>query len=106
MQFNERIMHIMDKPRDGSKERLSLAEYAELGDDRKRYYAPLYAKYRTKKVRDYDPDCGHFVGWRPIQVGVGEPVAYEHVGYFAARMIDSLYSSNVLTSRIIGIKPV
>lgn len=85
----------------GWKQNVGVAEYEQL-DDRQKYYEPLYAKYRTKKIRDYDPDYGNFVGWKPIQVGLGEPISYRYVGYFEARVIDQLLSSNVLMQRVMN----
>lgn len=86
---------------DGWKQNLSVEEYAESGD-KKKHYRPLYAKYRTKKIRDYDFDYGNFVGWKPVQVGIGEPIGYEYVGYFEAHMIDQVEKSNVLMARILN----
>ncbi len=100
MNFSERIIMANKQAPDGWKQKLSLEEYALIDADKKKYYAPLFAKYRTKKIRDYDPDYGNFVGWRPISVGVGAPIGYEYVGYMAAKMIDNALSSNVLMSRI------
>lgn len=99
---NKRIITSFNRAPDGWKQDLSLSEYNSLDSERRKYYAPLYAKYRTKKIRDYDPDYGNFVGWKPIQVGIGNPIGYEHVGYFAAKMIDSVNNSNVLMSRILN----
>lgn len=101
MDFIERTLMAMNQAPEGWPQKLSLAEYAVLDDERKRYYGPLFAKYRTKKVRDYDPDYGHFVGWRPIQVGIGDPVGYEYVGYIAAKAIDAALNSNVLMERVL-----
>lgn len=91
---------LTNKPPDGWKLKLSLKQYDKLDAERRKYYEPLYAKYRTKKIRDYDMDYGNFVGWKPIDVGIGEPIGYKYVGYWSARLIDQVNSSNVLMSRI------
>jgi hypothetical protein len=103
MQFTTAINFAYEPP-EGWKKKVTLAQYAKLGDKQK-YYEPLYAKYRTKKIRDYDIDTGQFVGWRPIQVGIGDPTSYKYVGYFEARMIDQINSSNVLMDRVLN-KPI
>lgn len=97
-----RVMMALDKAPTGWPERLFLTEYSALDSERKKYYSPLYAKYRTKKIRDYDLDYGNFVGWKPIQVGVGEPVGYKYVGYVAATTIDRVMDSSVLVKRAIS----
>lgn len=96
------ISMAMDKPLEGWPVKLTLKQYTKLDDDRKRYYGSLYAKYRTKKIRDYDQDTGKFCGWRPIQVGIGEPIGWKYVGYLAAKLIDDTLSSNVLMSRVLN----
>lgn len=103
MIFNQRVLDVTlgSKAPDGWKQKVTLKQYAKL-DDRQKYYKPLYAKYRTKKIRDYDPDYGNFVSWRPIQVGIGEPIGYEYVGYIEARLIDQVLSSNVLMDRVLN----
>lgn len=101
MQFSEQIILAMDRAPTGWPVKLSLRQYAKLDDERKRYYKPLFAKYRTKKVRDYDPDCGHFVGWRPVEIGIGDPIGYKYVGYLAARVIDSIFTTNVFMQRVL-----
>lgn len=101
MDFNSAISFANKAP-EGWKEKLTLDEYAKLEDERKQYYKPLFAKYRTKKVRDYDLDTGKYVGWKETQVGIGEPTGYEYVGYFTAKMIDDILNSNVLMQRIMG----
>lgn len=83
------------------KVKLSLQEFAALEYGRGKYYAPIYAKYRTKKIRDYDLDTGDFAGWKAIQVGIGECVGYEYIGYFEARLVDSILNSNVLMKRVL-----
>jgi hypothetical protein len=103
MNFSDRVLTTtMGPPPKGWLEKLTLKQYAKFDDERKKYYEPLYAKYRTKKIRDYDPDYGNFVGWRPIQVGIGDPVGYKYVGYWAARTIDQINNSNVLMKRILN----
>jgi hypothetical protein len=102
MNFTNVIALTMGSAPEGWAERLALKGFAELDGERKKYYEPLYAKYRTKKIRDYDPDYGNFVGWRPIQIGLGEPIGYRYVGYFAARMIDDVLRSNVLMARVLS----
>lgn len=101
MNFNE-VVSFMNKAPDGWREKLSLDEYDNLDDERKKYYEPLFAKYRTKKVRDYDLDYGNFIGWRAIKVGIGKPIGHKYVGYFAAKMIDDTLKSNVLMDRVMG----
>lgn len=101
MDVTERVLMATNKAPEGWHQKVGLAEYAALDEERKKYYNPLFAKYRTKKVRDYDPDYGHFVGWRPIQVGVGEPIGYEYVGYLPAKAIDAILNSNVLMERVL-----
>lgn len=96
------VITSIDRAPEGWLQRLSLGEYDALDDKARRYYEPLFARYRTKKVRDYDPDYGNFVGWRPIQVGVGEPIGYKYVGYIAAQAIDRIMDSNVLTARVLS----
>lgn len=98
----DRVMLALYKAPPGYPERLSLSGYEALDDERKRHYEPLYAKYRTKKVRDYDPDYGYFVGWKPVQVGMGEPVGYKYIGYISAKLIDLVMDSSVLTTRILN----
>lgn len=105
MMFNDKVLNLslgMDAPA-GWKQKVTLKQYAKLGD-RQKYYGPLYAKYRTKKIRDYDPDYGNFVGWKPIQVGIGEPIGYKYVGYWSARLIDQINSSNVIMDRVLNKK--
>jgi hypothetical protein len=102
MIFNDRIDMVMNKAPDGWSQKLSLKQQAKLDEERKKYYKPLFAKYRTKKVRDYDYDTGAFCGWKPIQIGIGDPVGYEYVGYFAARMIDQINSSNIIMKRVLS----
>jgi hypothetical protein len=105
MQFSERVLTAtMGSAPEGWLDKLTLEQYAELDEERKPYYEPLFGRYRTKKIRDYDPDYGNFVGWRPVQVGVGDPIAYKYVGYFAAKTIDAALKSNVLASRILANK--
>lgn len=102
MIFSQRVLMVMNKAPAGWAQKLSLRQYAKLDDERKKYYQPTYAKYRTKKVRDYDFDTGQFVGWRPIDIGIGDPIGYKYVGYLAARAMDQINSSNVLMKRILG----
>lgn len=102
MNFSERVLTMGMEAPEGWKQKVTLKQYAKLGD-RQKYYEPLYAKYRTKKIRDYD-ECDNFAGWKPIQIGIGDPIAYEYVSYWAARTIDQLNSSNVLTERILNRK--
>lgn len=105
MNFTDRVLDLTrGRAPDGWPEKLDLEGYSKLDSERKKYYEPLYAKYRTKKIRDYDPDYGNFVGWRPIQVGVGDPIGYRYVGYIAARTIDQVNSSNVLMARVMNPK--
>lgn len=101
MIFNDRIIKMTNKPPEGWPEKISVAEQTVLDVERKKYYSPLYAKYRQVKRREYD-ECGHFMGWEPYPVGVGEPVGYEYVGYFAAKLIDDVLNSNVMMTRIMG----
>lgn len=103
MNFSDKVLLIGMAAPEGWKQKVTLKQYAKLGD-RQKYYEPLYAKYRTKKIRDYDPDYGNFIGWRPIQVGIGDATTYKYVGYWVARTIDQLNSSNVLTERIFNKK--
>jgi hypothetical protein len=91
----------INKPPKGWPETLTLTQYEKLDDERKKYYHPTYDKYRTKKVRDYDFDTGEFVGWKPIQIGLGAVTGYEYVGYYAAKEIDAILNSNVLMQRIL-----
>lgn len=102
MYFQDRVLQFMDRAPERWEQKLSLSEYASLEDAKKRYYKPLFDKYKTKKIRDYDPEYGYFVGWRPIQIGLGNPVAYEYVGYLSARMIDDVFRSNILMERILS----
>lgn len=101
MDYTNAILTTINRPPDGWPKELSIEEYSTLGTDRRYYYQPIYAKYRTKKVRDYDPDYGNFLGWRPIEIGIGEPTGYKYVGYIAAKAIDQINSSNVLMGRIL-----
>lgn len=90
------------KAPDGWLEKISVEDYNLLSAERSLYYGPMYAKYRAKKIRDYDPDYGYFVGWRTIQVGIGDPVGYKYHGYIGARAIDAVLRSSVLTARVMG----
>lgn len=101
MDFTQ-VINFTNSAPDGWAEKLTLKQYYNLDTERKKYYEPLYAKYRTKKIRDYDVETGSFVGWRPIDIGIGEPVGYKYVGYFAARMIDNVMRSDILMSRVLG----
>lgn len=103
MNFNERVLTVTANrtPPEGWLQKLTLKQYAELNNERKKYYEPLYAKYRTKKIRDYD-EYDNFAGWKPIQIGIGNPISYEYVGYWTARTIDQINNSNVLMSRILN----
>lgn len=103
MQFNTLVSFGYKAP-DGWKQKLTLAQYAKIDEEKKKYYKPLYAKYRTVKHRAYDIDTGQFCGWEPHQVGIGEPIRYEYVGYWEARTIDQLMTSNVLIDRVLNKK--
>lgn len=102
MTFTDKISFVMDKAPAGWKQRLSLFGYDKLDNERKQYYGPVYARYRTKKVRDYDFDTGQFCGWKPVQVGIGVPIGYKYVGYFVAREIDQINRSNILMRRVLS----
>jgi hypothetical protein len=101
MNYSQAISFINEPPR-GWKKSVSLEEYAKLEEDRKKYYMALYAKYRPKKIRDYDPDTGSYVGWKTIQVGIGDPVGYEYIGFFEAHVVDQIFKSNILMQRVLG----
>lgn len=83
----------------GWKQELSFDEYEQLDNESKKRYGFRYAKYRTKKYRDYD-ECGKFTGWMPMQVGVGKPIGYKYHGVITAHYVDSVMNSNVLMGRI------
>lgn len=102
MIFNNRVLLIMNKAPEGWKQKLTLKQFDKLVKDNKKYYKPLFAIYRTKKIRDYDPETGAYAGWKSVQIGVGEPIGYEYVGYFEAKLIDNLLKSNILMSRILA----
>lgn len=103
MNFSERVLlTTMGPSPKGWEQNVTLKQYAKLGD-RQKYYEPVYAKYRTKKIRDYD-EYDTFAGWKPIQVGIGEPISYKYMGYYAARTIDQINSSNVLMDRVLNKK--
>lgn len=101
MLFNDLVTFDKRAP-EGWKQKLSLSQYNKLDDEKKKYYQPLYAKYKTKKRRSYDYDTGAYCGWEEYQVGIGSPTSYEYVGYFAARTIDQMLNSNVLMDRILN----
>lgn len=95
------VVSFLNKAPEGWLDKLNLKQYATLDEERKKYYGLLFATYRTKKIRDYDPEDGAFVGWKPIQIGIGNPIGYKYIGYFAARMVDDVLRSNVLIDRIL-----
>jgi hypothetical protein len=104
MMFNDRVLMIGMEAPEGWKQKLTILQYEKLDDEKKKYYKPLFAKYRTVKHRTYDFDTGQFCGWEPHQVGIGAPIGYEYVGYWAALTIDQLNSSNVLMERVLNKK--
>jgi hypothetical protein len=92
---------------------LSSEKYAELSSDEQFFYDPLYKKYKTKKVRDYqDCDLGHthFMGWVEVRTPIGEPISYvrdnsltrQTMKLMKPKIVDSLLESNVLMSRILS----
>lgn len=99
MKFNERVTQLTDKPPDGWLSVMSPTEYVKLDNERKNYYSPVYGKYRTKKYRAYD-ECDNFIGWEPMQVGIGEPVSYRYHGKIMAKVVDSVLHSNILMTRM------
>lgn len=102
MKFNQVVnMTLSDRPPADWPEKISVDDFNQLDNERKTYYRALYAKYRTKKVRDYDFESGDFVGWKLIQIGIGEPIGYKYHGSITAKSIQSVMNSNVLAERII-----
>lgn len=105
MEFNDRVMATLGPDHE---RRLTVEEYAALPVDERPKWLAGYAKYRTKKVRRYEHcDLGHehFLGWEPVEIGIGEPTHYYWSGVIMARAVDDLLSSNVLTQRILSRKP-
>jgi hypothetical protein len=101
MNFSDRVLTITMAAPEGWAQELTLDEYPTLPAERRKYYSPLFAKYRQVKRREYD-EYGHFIGWEPHPVGVGDPVGYKYIGVFAAKTLDSLLSTNVLMNRILA----
>lgn len=105
MNFSNNVTTLTDKPPDGWPTVISPIHYAQLDDDTKNYYSPIYAKYKTKKYRDYD-EYGSYLGWAEMQIGIGEPVGYKYHGVIMAKVIDSVLSSNIIVTRILSRKNV
>lgn len=95
------ITNMADRPPEGWEPKLSPNEYEALEADRKNYYSPVYAKYHTKKYRDYD-DHDNYIGWASMEVGVGKPIGYKYHGVIMARVIDSVLNSSVIATRLLS----
>lgn len=109
MNFSGRVTQLTDRPPEGWPKRISPKRYAGLNENRQYYYSPIYAKYKTKKYREYETcDLGHshYQGWAIKRIPIGEPVRYEYHGAIMGRVVEDVLKSSVLASRIMGIKPV
>ena len=94
------------------------SKYENLSEREQYSYSPIYAKYKSKKVRYYNECeyCGHreFMGWEVEKTPIGEPIGYEKINpifpyeldrMFNDHLIDQVTRSNVFAEKILNKKP-
>lgn len=95
------------------KKQITPAEYDALDAEGKYGYHPIYASYKTKKVREYSTcDLGydHFMGWVDRTTPVGEPIHYKYsqpfVPYSMLEYFDDRLLATSLTNTVYNNKPM
>ena len=94
------------------------SKYENMSEREQYYYSPVYAKYKSKKIRSYNECecCGHkeFMGWDVEKTPIGEPVGYKKIRpilpYGLDRALHDLFfdqvtHSNVITDKLLNKKP-
>lgn len=97
----------------GMRNLITPKAYKKLSENEQFFYDPVYAKYKTKKVRSYENcDLGysHFMGWVEERTPIGDPIQWARDNSMTRQMskialpkvIDSVLDSNVLMSKILN----